>query len=79
MVCLEVFPGTWEPDPFLHVFVFFLIGNDLLFLLQEVDTGPGQPPTPQDRQITNGPQTWQQGLSAYWSIRSQCLLVTRIL
>ena len=26
MVCLEVLPGTWEPDPFLDVF-FFLVGN----------------------------------------------------
>ena len=38
-LCLEVFPGTWEPDPFLDD--FFLIGNDLLFCNTKVDTELG--------------------------------------
>ena len=46
-LCLEVWPGTWDPDPFLDYQYFFLIENDLLFGNKTVDGELGQTPTSQ--------------------------------
>ena len=64
--CLEVFPGTWEPDPFLDD--FFLIGNDLLFCIAEgwyrTGSAPHAPSETSRQRPPTALKTWQRGLSA---------------